>query len=651
MKRKMWVSSPLMYFAVFVMLLMTIASYGENTMVFIVELSVTLLFALSIIFLKVQFLFHTKSVLKNAKQILLAENEQALSEFTMPMVVTGLDGDIVWKNTTFMNIFEPKNDPVGNSILEYIYPRTLRQVLNQHATSIQYKNKQLTVYSVKTENSCIFYFIDDTYYKEIHKEYSDKKTVVAMISFDNRDELIRGAGGGEESRISAEVETILNDWAKEMNGFIRKLSGGRYLMLSDEQHLNQAKNKRFTVLDKVREIKGKDDLSATISVGIGRDASSPLESELWARQALEMALGRGGDQIAMVGKGEKYEFYGGLSKGVEKRDKVRTRVIAETLKDHIKRADKVFIMGHRNSDLDSMGSAIGMWSVITKSLKKHAFIVVNQNQSLALPLVKSMTDRYPEKRIFISPNDSQQEITGKTLIIVVDTHADNFVEVPDLLKMSNAIVVIDHHRMMVNYIRNPLIFYHEPYASSASEMVAELIQYIDSSSLGNVEAQALLSGIMLDTKNFVLKTGVRTFEASAYLRRMGADTVAVKRYFSNSIATYKEKSNLVANAQIYKECAISFIEDMNGNTRVAAAQAADELLSIEGVKASFVLFGQDKDVNISARSLGDLNVQLIMEEFHGGGHLTMAGAFVKGKAMQDVKKDLVEVLNKKLQNK
>lgn len=648
MRKKIWVASPFLYVAIIAMLAISSLSYETNKTVFIIGMGITAVFALSLLFLRAQFWFHIKFALRSSKQILLAENKQALSEISLPVVITGDVGDILWVNSAFKTVVNVDDNVLGESILKYIYPKTLRQVLGEVGSSVQYKNKQFTVHAVETETSYVFYFVDDTYYKLIHKEYTEKKTVASVISFDNKDELIRGTAGGEESKITSEVENVLLAWSKEMGGILRKLSNGRYLMISDEIHMKKARAKRFNVLDQVRKIKGRNEMSATISIGIGTDAPSAVQSEQWAITALDMALGRGGDQVVILKKGDNYEFFGGLSKGVEKRDKVRTRVIAGTLADQIKKADKVYVMGHRNSDFDSMGSAIGIWSTVTKALKKNAFIVVNRNQSLALPLVNSMEKAYPDKRIFVTPADSQQEITEKSLLVIVDTHADNFVEVPELLKLTKNIVVIDHHRLMVNFIKNPLIFYHEPYASSASEMVAELIQYIDTYAITSVEAQALLAGITLDTKNFVLKTGIRTFEASAYLRRRGADTVEVKKYFASSMASNREKYSLIANAQIYKECAISTFEEMSQNTRVAAAQAADELLSVDGVKASFVLFGTDKEINVSARSLGEINVQLIMEAFGGGGHLTMAGAQIKGKNMQDAKIALVEILNEKL---
>lgn len=638
-----------MYLVAAAMIVMAVISFKYSKVIFAVELTVSVLFILSLIFMRVRFRLHVSSVLKSAKKILTAENMHSLNEVPLCLAVVGLEGDIVWANSSFTTEVGFGAEVQGDSILKYLYPKTLRQVMGEKGASVQRRDKQFTVYAVKTDSSYVLYFVDDTYFKQIHREYMEKKPVVAIICFDNREELIRDASGGDESRITSEVEDVIRKWASDkMGGFVRKLSGGRYLMISDELHMDGAKSRRFEVLDQVRQIKGSGGMSATISIGIGRGAASAVESESWAKQALEMALGRGGDQVAIMKMGDSYEFFGGLSKGVEKRDKVRTRVIAATLADHIRASDKVFVMGHRNSDLDSVGASVGIWAAVTRGVRKNAFVVVNKAQSLAGPLINSVSAAYPETRVFISPQEALQETTEKTLLIVVDTHSYSFVESPELLDSVGGIVVIDHHRMMVTHIKNSVIFYHEPYASSASEMVAELVQYIDGSAVGSAEAQALLAGIMLDTKNFVLKTGVRTFEASAYLKRRGADTVQVKRYFANTLSTYKEKAQLVASAEVYRSCAVACTEESTSSTRIAAAQAADELLSIQGVRASFVLFLANDEVNISARSLGDVNVQIILEVFGGGGHLTMAGAQIRGVSIEEAKSALLETISDKL---
>ena len=642
MKRKMWTSSPLMIVMSVIIIAFALVSYNFGMFIFTIEMTIGIL-CLSVS-LGVYFYFnhHVRKTLVSAKKILGSAGEKELQELTIPVVVTGTKGDIVWHNKAFKQCVSGGHSAIGESILPYIYPRTLIQVMGSESSYVTYGNKEFTVYHSKLENSSVLYFIDDTYFKTVNRKFREKRAVVSIISFDNRDELIRDASGGDESRIIGDVEFLLRRWTEEeMDGFVKKLSGGRYLLISDEAHIELARERRFRILDEVRKVKGMNNLSATISIGIGREATSVMESEAWARQALDMALGRGGDQVA-IKKGDTYEFFGGLSKGVEKRDKVRTRVIASTLQEQIRTSNRVLIMGHKNSDMDCIGAAVGLFSAITSYSNKPVHIVVDKEKTLALPLIELVEENVPEhKDMFMGPMEARQYTDEKTLLIVVDTHSYVFVEDSHLLDIAGKIVVIDHHRMMVTHIKNSVIFYHEPYASSASEMVSELIQYMEKSSIKEYAAHALLSGITLDTKNYILKTGVRTFEASAFLRRCGADTVLVKKLFANTPETNREKSDLVGHADIYRGCAISYTEDPSQNIRVAAAQAADELLSIKGVIASFVLFKIGDDVSISARSFGEMNVQVILEAFGGGGHLTMAGAQLKDTSIETAIKELM----------
>ena len=649
-KKKVWAVPPLCYLMAGAMVLMACASYSHSKILFLVELTTAGIALLAVGAADLIRRRDAGRALRGAKRVLTGEEAYALEEFGLPVTVVGRAGEIVWANKIFADTLGHGRDFLGENVLRYIYPKTFRQVMGEKGAAVSHGSREYTVYGAKAKEGYLLYFVDDTYFKAIHKEYREKKPVVGLVVFDNREELLRDNMGGEGSRISGEVDAVLYRWAsEEMGGFLRRLSDNRYLFLTDESHVEEAKQRRFRVLDDVRAIKsGKNNMSATISVGLGRGSQDIAESERWARQALDMALGRGGDQVAVMQQGDTYEFFGGLSKGVEKRDKVRTRVIAATLTDHVKDSDRVFIMGHKNSDLDSVGSAVGMWAAIHKGLEKSAAVVINRNQTLARPLVDTVARAYPEEDVFIGAQEALQAVTDRSLLIVVDTHSVNFVEYHELLERVPRVVVIDHHRMMVSHIKNALIFYHEPYASSASEMVTELVQYIKGSAIDSADAQALLAGIMLDTKNFVLKTGVRTFEASAFLRRRGADTVAVKKLFSDSLDTYKQKAQLVSGAEIYKGCAIASSSWEMEDLRIAAAQAADELLSIMGVNASFVLYRVGNDVSISARSLGDINVQLILEEFGGGGHFTMAGAQLKNTTIGEARRALLHALDTKL---
>ncbi|MBQ1985820.1 MAG: DHH family phosphoesterase [Clostridia bacterium] len=647
--RRIWLISPICYGMVVLLFIMTALSWKHNVYLFFFELTVSILCTVFVVLTDLQYKIRVRSALRAAKRVLSAEEEHDFAQFSLPVAVLGNQGDIIWTNDRFTELFSPDNEEHGTNIASYIYPKTLRQILSEDGTAISYGGKEFTAYGIRSGSSSVLYFVDDTYYKQIHRDYREKHTVVALISFDNREELSRDSASSEDSRITAEVENVLRKWATEdMGGFIRRLTNSRYMLITDDLHIEQAKQRRFEILDKVRAVKAENGMSATVSIGIGRGSETAALSEMHARQALDMALGRGGDQVTVRRADGTYEFFGGLSKGVEKRDKVRTRVIAATLSDHIRSSDRVFVMGHVNSDLDSVGSAIGVWAAVTKGLQKRASVVIDRNRSMASGLI-GMFDNLPEyENLFVSPQEALEMCTPRSLLIVVDTHSTNFVESQDVLQAIPRVVVIDHHRMMVTHIKDSLIFYHEPYASSASEMVSELVQYMNASSINTREATAMLAGIMLDTKNFVLKTGVRTFEASAYLKRRGADTVEVKKLFANSLDTYKERSQLVAGAEVYKNCAIACSNWEFPNVRIAAAQAADELLSIQNVRASFVIFRAGNEIGISARSLGDVNVQILLEEFGGGGHLNMAGAQVKNSSTGEVRKALLRVLDQKL---
>lgn len=648
MKRKIWVASPVFYVIAAVMLFMAGLSWFWNSAIFYAELSLAVLAFVAVTMANMHFRLYVNTAVKSARKILSPEDYRALEQFVLPAVLVGNSGDIIWANSGFFSGVSHGKECRGENIARFLSPKTLEQVADSAGADVEAEGRQYTVYAASTKNGKILYFVDNTYYKQISLEHTRRQPVIALVTFDNREELASDTSGEEDARITAQVEELLRNWAQGMDGFLKKLSGGRYLVLTDESHLRAAMEKRFEVLDTVRTVKNSDGRSATVSIGVGRGARSFADGELWARQALDMALGRGGDQVAVKQQDGSYEFFGGLSKGVEKRDKVRTRIIAATLSDHIRESDNILIMGHKFSDLDSVGAAVGMWSVVTRGLHKPAFVVVNRAQSLAAPVISSIQDSVPEEPVFLSPSEALATVSPKSLLIVVDTHSQDFVESEELLSAVARVVVIDHHRMMVKHISNAIVFYHEPYASSACELVTELIQYIGDKAIGRLEAEALLAGIMLDTKGFVLKTGVRTFEAAAYLRRRGADTVEVKRLFSNNIETYKTKYQLISSAEIYKGCAIACAEEEIDGIRVAAAQAADELLSIQGVSASFVIYPTGSEMNISARSMGDVNVQVIMEVIGGGGHLTMAAAQMKGATTKQARQKLISILDENL---
>lgn len=407
--------------------------------------------------------------------------------------------------------------------------------------------------------------------------------------------------------------------------------------------------KKFNVMEQVRSYTYHGaSVGITLSIGIGRgETLGDAESE--ARQALDMALGRGGDQTAMKNSDETYRFFGGVSKGVEKRTKVRTRVVASAIAELIRGCDNVLVMGHKFSDLDCIGAAVGVCAA-AGAFGKSAKIVTYEKTSLATPLMEYMKAQ-SDGDLFIHPDIARHIVTEKTLLFVVDTHKADFTEEPEIYEKSPSVVVIDHHRKTVDYIQNAVIFYHEPHASSACEMVTELLQYMQRKPIiGAVQANALLAGIMLDTKEFALRTGVRTFEAAAYLRARGADTVTVKGFFNSSMENKKLRGQVVLNAQSYRNCAVSVADIKHKDIRIISAQAADELLTVSDVSASFVLFETGDTANISARSMGKVNVQLIMEALGGGGHQTMAAAQLPNTDLSEARQMLKKAIDEYYEN-
>ncbi len=625
------------------MLVMAILSVQFSVAIFFVELVISLAALAAVIIWIVNLKKFVSAVLTSSSKRIFKDEARTIDDLGVPAVVLGPYNEILAANVLFTEDLCGGEDPLGDNIKKYLSGEDANSVFGNNGTDTSYKGRWYIAFGVRHEYGAVVYFIDDNQYKLNSDEYLESRPVVGIVAFDNKDELERETDNSEAIQVTVAVETEIVKWVAQTNGFYKKISGGRYFVVMEERDIHRFVDEKFRLLDDIRTIKINDRLNATVSVGLGRGGDTFKENEQWARQALDMALGRGGDQVA-IKKGDSYQFFGGMSKGIEKRDKVRTRVIASTLTTHINNSSNVIIMGHRFSDLDSVGSCIGMWSAVVKGLHKNGYILLNRQQTLAKPLVSSV-EKAGLEGIFRTEDEALPLIDDHTLLIIVDTHNPNFLESKAVYEKCSRVVVIDHHRMMVNHIDKALVFYHEPYASSASEMTAELIQYLGHESLSRLESEALLAGIMLDTKNFVLRTGVRTFEAAAYLKSKGADTVEVKRLFSNSIDTYKVKYKLVSEAEIFNFCAIASAEEDIPDIRIASAQAADELLGIENVKASFVMYKTGKTTNISARSLGDLNVQVIMEQLGGGGHQTMAACQLENTGIAEAREKLVSIIS------
>ena len=570
----------------------------------------------------------------------------AAKNFTMPVLL--LKGNkIVWYNKRFRTDVLKGKDVLGD-LPDEIFPETVRSAISvSDRADVSFGGRKYTVYKTcyeaGGEKFDTLYFVDVTDLKRIADEFDASRPVVMIMSIDSFDELTVNLAESERASVRGQIEREIEAFASKTDGFMKKLNNHTYLFVLNERGFALMKAEKFDVLDKVRNLKVHGDKNATLSIGVGRGDKNLKDCELSARQALEMAQGRGGDQTA-VKRLNNFEFFGGISsKGVEKRTKVKTRVIAAALKELIRGSDCVFIVGHKYGDLDSLGASIGLWKAV-HTIGPKGYIVLNREQHLAKQLIDRVDKKY-DKDVIISGEKAMSLITKKSLVIVVDTHRKDFIDAPDLFSVCSTKVVIDHHRKNVDFIDDAVIFYHEPYASSACEMVCELLQYMGDDIIEKPEAEALFAGIMLDTRNFVLRTGVRTFEASAYLRGRDADPVEVKKLFADSMDVYKERSKIVASAKRFGRCAIS-VDTADGGSRVAASQAADELLNIENVDASFVIYKSPDTVNISARSLGAVNVQVIMEELGGGGHHTMSAAQLRDCDTDTAEKMLLEAISK-----
>lgn len=578
------------------------------------------------------------------------ENSQAqLSLGALALPVALLSGKtLVWYNTPFRQRILADEDRLLAPVGKVLCGLDLHQCGEPAGQVLEHEGRKYNIFASATagrEALTVLYLVDETDLRQRAAEYDATRPAYMIIEIDAYAEQLAELKDSEKARVLEGINRVLETYIGRTTGFLQRVSNARYIAVVEERHMKEMVAAKFDVLDKIRALEGE--VNVTLSIGVGRGGDTLRQCEEMARQSLDMALGRGGDQAA-VKTPEGFAFYGGVSRSVEKRSRVKSRIVAKALCDLIRQADSVLIMGHRMSDLDCVGAAIGVLR-ICKGLDAPAAIVVRREATLAQSVLQEF-EAAGLGEDFISPEVALDGMTDNTLLLVVDTHIKGLLESGDIYRKCRQVAVIDHHRKAVGHIDNAVLFFHEPYASSTCELVSELLQYVEGQQFRptSLEAEALLAGIMLDTKNFVLKTGVRTFEASAFLRRQGADTVAVKKLFSDTLDTYKQKAQLVSGAEIYKGCAIAAstweVEDL----RIVAAQAADELLSILGVRASFVIYRSGSDVNISGRSLGDVNVQLILEGFGGGGHFTMAGAQVKNATVSEVRRALMRALDTKL---
>lgn len=577
-----------------------------------------------------------------------------------PLIIAETNNNIIWKSEEFVNKFEGKDFNI-NDYVEVLL-KEIKIGIEKEDNSKNGKGSidtNLTIeknhYHIlgsyiksKSEDekyTCIIYFINDTEYQENKKKLADTKVDLGIITIDNYEEISQRLSAQISPLLIAQIEKKIYDWAEKYDGFIIKSDRDKFVCIIEEANLKKATEDKITLLEEVKNIDIPDTIKPTLSIAFSNDGDKINEKALSAKAVTDIALGRGGDQ-AIIKIDGRYEFFGGRSKETEKRTKVKARMAAHALKEIINESENVIIMGHTNSDMDSIGSSLGIYR-LAKTLGKDAKIV-NETSGLGIENFLDEAKKQKEyEEIFVSTESVINEITEDTLVVVCDTNKKSYVASPRILEKAEKIVVIDHHRRATDYIENTILTFHEVYASSAAELVTEILEYsgVDIN-LTEIEMESLYAGIMLDTKNFTFKTGVRTFEAAAYLRKKGVDIIKVKKWFQDDLETYEKVSYIVSKAEIVNDkIAISIYDKEDDNANIIAAKAADELLTIAGITASFVLGKIEEKVYISGRSIGDINVQIILEKLGGGGHITLAGAQLENVTLEEAKEKLVGIIN------
>ncbi len=624
------------------------------------------LFAITVLIYLAYFNFKEKNQKKEELRLHIEKlsdkvdsaTKNAILNFPFPLVITDDQGNINWYNSFFSSIYQ------GEYLLEekvelYLPGFELDEVLFEEKD--EFKNvlikdkyydlhcEDFEIYEDNAQKKIVMiYLVDRTDFVQLKNKYLDERNAVAIFQIDNLDEVLKGMEEGFKPVIGADLDRIIGSWAGSNNASIQKYSGDKYILHFSQKQLRMIEEKRFEILDTVREINSGNKIPITLSIGVGVNGKTLGELQDFASAAMDIALGRGGDQ-AVVKNYDKLSFYGGKSKAVEKRTKVKARVIAYALRQLIEQASDIVIMGHEMPDLDCIGSALGVYRCCA-NLGKPTHIVINKINKGIENLWFELKEDKEYDNIFISGQEALT-LTGKnTLLIIVDTHRPNFTMEPDLIKKAEKKVVIDHHRRATDFINDAVLAYIEPYASSTSELVTEILQYMfEKPRIKQIEAEALLAGIFIDTKNFSFKTGIRTFEAASFLRGAGADTTLTRQLFQDDMDTFLDRAEVVKAARMYKNSiAISVIPDNIPNPALIAAQAADELLNIRGINASFVLSKIEGHIFISGRSLGDVNVQVVLEKLGGGGHLTVAGAQLSDISMDEAVKTIEKALDEYL---
>ena len=579
----------------------------------------------------------------------------------LPMLVfDATTGEVLWSNDMFLQLTQQK-DRIFEMLVDTVVPdftyRWLLEGKREYPELFQWNGRVYRVFGAlshpeemdQSQNPlATTYWMDVTDSEQMRQTLEMTRPLVAILMVDNYEELMKACPESKRSAVLAALEEQLNDWASGSGGLLLSYDRDRYLFVFEEKDYGGYTESKFDVLEKVRQVQAGEGVSATLSIGVGRDEDSFDQLFKNASLALEMALSRGGDQ-AVVKDRVNFEFYGGRSKTTEKRTKVKSRVMANALGELIDDAKQVYVMGHKYADMDSVGAAMGVCCIARKRGKKCQIVIDTENNA-AHPLIRRMLEQPEYAGVPISGGEAFLKCQPGALLVVVDTNRPESVESEEMLETCNRVAVIDHHRRGSSYIEKMALNYHEPYASSASELVAELMQYlVEPSDVLKCEAEALLAGIVLDTKNFTNRTGGRTFEAAAYLRRLGADTQDVQRLFQGDLQSMIDRYAIIRQAELYHDdiAVVALEEECD---RVTAAKAADELLTIRGIKASIVLYKKGDGVYMSARSLGEINVQVILEALGGGGNSTTAGGQADNISVDEAKAKLLEAIDRYFEN-
>ena len=584
-------------------------------------------------------------------------SKSTLINSPLPTLVFRPDtGEIIWSNESFLQLAGVREHLFEMRLSEAVPDFQVQWLLSGKQESperVELNNHRFRVYGslVRSRNRtgvqslvATTYWVETTEADHLREVYEASRPVAAILMLDNYEDLMKACEDTQRSAVLAQIDEKLQIWANAGQGILLKTDRNHYLFLFEEQYFQHFVDEKFSILDTVRAIRVAENIHPTLSIGIGKDSPSIPELYKNAKLSLEMALSRGGDQ-AVVRNQVDFAFYGGRTKATEKRTKVKSRVMANAFRELIADAGEVYIMGHSFADMDAVGAAAGICCAARKR-GKQARIVIDREHTAAETLIARLDALPVYSGVFLTPAEAFLQMRADTLLVVVDTNRPDMVENPQLLESCNRVAVIDHHRRAATYIENAAFNFHEPYASSASELVTELLQYlVEPTDLLREEAGALLAGIVLDTKHFTQRTGGRTFEAAAFLRRSGADTAEVQRLFQGDLKDMVTKYDIIRRAEMYRSnIAVSVVEE-SGVDRVAAAQAADDLLTLKGVQASFVIYAAEGAVLMSARSLGEINVQVILEALGGGGNSTTAGARIEDTDPESVRQQLIGVLD------